>query len=102
MTVTGIGNYDGTVSTTFNIFKADVTLTAPTAASNLVYNGQPQTLLSSGATVDGPGDMTDVKILYSIDQQTWTEDICTGTDAKEYTVYYQGGRRRQPQRHRGS
>ena len=88
VTVTGIGNYDGTVSTTFNIFKADVTLTAPTAASNLVYNGQPQTLLSSGATVDGPGDMTDVKILYSIDQQTWTEDICTGTDAKEYTVYY--------------
>lgn len=88
VTVTGIGNYDGTASTTFNIFKADVTLTAPTAASNLVYNGQPQTLLSSGATVDGPGDMTDVKILYSIDQQTWTEDICTGTDAKEYTVYY--------------
>ena len=89
VTITGTGdNYAGTTTVTFNILKANVTLTPPTVAENLVYNAQAQALLNSDAAVEGVGDMTDVKILYSLDQETWAEDISTGTDATDYTVYY--------------
>ena len=89
VTITGTGdNYAGTTTVTFNILKANVTLTPPTVAENLVYNAQAQALLNSDGAVDGVGDMTDVKILYSLDQETWAEDISTGTDATDYTVYY--------------
>lgn len=89
-TITGMGNYSGTKSKTFTINKANVTLTAPTAITGLVYNGQTQTLLNAGS-VSGAGDMSDVKIKYTLtpdNEDSWSETISTGTNAGPYTVYY--------------
>ena len=81
VTATGIGNYTGTQTKEFSITKADMTITAPAAISGLVYTTQPQALATAG-TVEG-GEM-----MYSLDNQTWAKTVPTGTDAKEYTVYY--------------
>lgn len=89
-TITGMGNYSGTKSKTYTINKANVTLTAPTAITGLVYNEQAQTLLNAGS-VSGAGDMSDVKIYYTLtpdNEDSWSETISTGTNAGPYTVYY--------------
>ena len=81
ITATGHGNYTGTQTKEFSITQADMTISAPTAISGLVYTTQPQTLANAG-TVKG-GEM-----FYSLDNQTWSKTIPTGIDAKEYTIYY--------------
>ncbi len=81
VTATGIGNYTGTQTKEFSITKADMTITAPAAISGLVYTTQPQALANAG-TVEGG------ELFYSLDNQTWAKTVPTGTDAKEYTVYY--------------
>ena len=81
ITATGLGNYTGTQTKEFSITQADMTISAPTAISGLVYTTQPQTLANAG-TVKG-GEM-----FYSLDNQTWSKTIPTGIDAKEYTIYY--------------
>ena len=81
VTATGIGNYTGTQTKEFTITKADMTITAPAAISGLVYTTQPQALANAG-TVEGG------ELFYSLDNQTWAKAVPTGTDAKEYTVYY--------------
>ena len=53
----------------------------PTAKENLVYNGEAQALIEAG-TAEG-GEMQ-----YSMDNETWSTDIPTATEAGEYTVYY--------------
>ena len=58
-----------------------VEFTAPTAKENLVYNGEAQALIEAG-TAEG-GEMQ-----YSMDNETWSTDIPTATEAGEYTVYY--------------
>ncbi len=81
VTATGIGNYTGTQTKEFSITKADMTISAPAAISGLVYTTQPQALANAG-TVEGG------ELFYSLDNQTWAKTVPTGTDAKEYTVYY--------------
>ena len=81
VTATGIGNYTGTQTKEFSITKADMTITAPAAKEGLVYTTQPQALANAG-TVEGG------ELFYSLDNQTWAKTVPTGTDAKEYTVYY--------------
>ena len=81
VTATGIGNYSGTKTATYAIIKADITPTAPTAQTGLVYTTQPQALIAAGQAEGG-------EMQYSLDNETWSTNIPTGTEAKEYTVYY--------------
>ncbi|MBE6321602.1 MAG: hypothetical protein E7073_01075 [Bacteroidales bacterium] len=79
-TITGIGNYSGTVEKTFVIGKATPVVTAPTA-NTLTYNGNEQELVTAGTTDFGT-------VLYSLDGTNYSADIPTATDAGTYTVYY--------------
>ncbi|MBQ7279958.1 MAG: hypothetical protein IJR13_04440, partial [Bacteroidales bacterium] len=82
MTVTFKGDYAslGSVEKEFNIVKATPTVTAPTA-NTLSYNGNEQELVAAGSTDFGT-------VLYSLDGETYSEEIPKGTDAGTYTVYY--------------
>ena len=75
------GNYNVSGSTTFKIVDADTEFTAPTAKTDLVYNGEAQELVTAGSTKDGT-------LRYSTDGTNYSISIPTGTDAKTYTVYY--------------
>ena len=71
----------GTV--TIKVNKATPTFTAPTAQENLTYTGQEQALITAGSVTSG-GTMQ-----YSLTKDgTYSQDIPTGTDAGEYTVWY--------------
>lgn len=75
-------DYSGTASKTFNIVKADITMTtAPAAVADLVYSGNPQTLITAGVASFGT-------VLYSLDGETYAEALPKGTAAGAYTVYY--------------
>lgn len=63
-------------------FPAASVTAAPTAKTDLKYNGGAQALLSSVATASGG------TVQYSLDNSSWSEAIPMGTDAKTYTVYY--------------
>ena len=78
---TGKGNYSGTKETTFTIAKADVSVTAPTAKTGLVFNGTAQALAEAGTAVGG-------QMLYSTDGTNYSETVPAKTDAGNYTVYY--------------
>lgn len=67
--------------TTFSIQKGNPEIPTPPKARDLTFNGQPQQLIDPGVTTGG-------KLLYSLDQQTWSETPPTGTAAGEYKVYY--------------
>ena len=75
VTVTGKGNYSGTKTATFTIKTADITPTAPTAKTGLVFNALPQTLISAGSAQGG-------------EMQYYSTSLPSGFEAKEYTVYY--------------
>ena len=79
-TITGKGNYGGTIVKTFAINKATPTVTAPTA-NTLTYNGGEQELVTAGSTNFG-------KVLYSLDGETYSEEVPKGTSAGDYTVFY--------------
>ncbi len=82
VTVTGTGDYSGEATATFTIAKADITMTtAPAAASDLVYSGEAQTLITAGVASFGT-------VLYSLDGETYAEALPQGTAAGAYTVYY--------------
>ena len=81
VTATGIGNYSGTKTATFTIKTADITPTAPTAMTNLVFNALPQTLIAAGSAQGG-------EMQYSLDGMNYSTSLPSGFDAKEYTVYY--------------
>lgn len=59
-----------------------VITTAPSAKTDLVYNGEEQELITAGTT--NFGDF----LSYSLDGVTYNADIPTATDAGTYTVYY--------------
>ena len=81
-TITGKGNYRGTISNvTWSIGKATPTVTPPTAKTGLVYTGTAQALIAAGSTDYGT-------LLYSLDNTNYSEDIPTGTNAGSYNVYY--------------
>ena len=75
------GNYKGSASVTFTIQEAAVALTDPTAKTGLVYNAEAQELVTAGEAEGG-------EMQYSLDGETYSTTLPTGTDAKEYTVYY--------------
>ena len=67
---------------TLTVTEAAPTFTAPKAATNLVYNGAAQALVSAGETGDGT-------LMYSNSQDgTYSADIPTGTGAGTYQVWY--------------
>ena len=76
-------NYEITfVSGVLSVNKADATITnTPNAINDLVYSGEEQTLITEGKAEGG-------KIVYSLDGNTFTENVPTATNAGEYTVYY--------------
>ncbi|MBP1534303.1 MAG: InlB B-repeat-containing protein, partial [Ruminococcus sp.] len=82
VTVTFKGDYAslGSVEKEFNIVRATPTVTAPTA-NTLTYNGGEQELVTAGSTNFG-------NVLYSLDGETYSENIPKGKDAGTYTVYY--------------
>lgn len=75
------GNYIVNGSTTFQIISADLGITPPTPKENLVYNGKDQALIEPGKAEGGTME-------YSLDRATYTTEIPTGKEAKEYKVYY--------------
>ena len=60
--------------------KADPTYTAPTNRA-LTYNTSAQNLLNVGSTSDG-------SFVYSLDNNTWVDNIPTSANAGSYNVYY--------------
>ena len=86
-TIVGIGLYSGQVEKTFTINKADITPTAPTAMTQLTFNGQAQTLISAGS-ITGPGNMEACEMQYSLDGQTYAKELPTAVNAGSYTVFY--------------
>ena len=60
------------------IAKANPTYTAPTNKSDLVYNGSNQALVNAGSS----------NVLYSLDGESYSEDVPTAKNAGEYVVYY--------------
>jgi len=55
--------------------------TAPTAISNLVYNGSPINLVTPGFAIGGT-------IMYKLDDGEYSTTIPSATNAGNYTVYY--------------
>ena len=67
---------------TLTVTKTAPAFTAPKAATNLVYNGAAQALVSAGETGDGT-------LMYSNSQDgPYSADIPTGTGAGSYKVWY--------------
>ena len=61
--------------------KTTATVTAPTAKTGLVYNGEALDLINAGSAEGG-------EIQYSLDGTTYATAIPTGLNAGTYTVYY--------------
>ncbi|WP_024856233.1 dockerin type I repeat-containing protein [Ruminococcus albus] len=77
------GEFDGGTgnnSFTVTIDKAVPEVTAPTA-NELTYNGEAQELVTAGSSTFG-------KLSYSLDGETYSEEIPTATAAGKYTVWY--------------
>ena len=82
ITITGVGDYTGSILKTFEILRAEPTMVkAPTAVENLVFNGNEQELVTAGSTDFGT-------VLYSLDGTNYSEKVPKGTNAGKYTVYY--------------
>ena len=76
-------NWDSVETETVNvkISKAIPKVTAPVAKENLVYTGLNYELVIGGSTMFG-------KLVYSLDDLNYSENVPTATDAETYTVYY--------------
>ena len=68
-------------SAEFVIKKVASKVTAAPAANTLTYTGSAQALVSAGEADGGT-------LVYSLDGADFSEEIPTGTDAGDYTVYY--------------
>lgn len=81
--LTGDSNHTDVAPTQINvtISKVTPTVTAPTAVSGLVYDSNPQTLLSAGSADFGT-------IKYSLDNSTWGTGLPEATNAGTYIAYY--------------
>ena len=75
------GNYIVSGSTTFEIDKADASVTAAPAANDLTYTGAAQELVTAGTAEGGV-------MQYSLDGVTFTDAIPTAADAQTCTVWY--------------
>ena len=76
-------NHTGAADGSFKVViaKAAATVTAPTAKTELVYNGNAQALVSAG-------DVSDATLEYKLGDGEWGADVPAATNAGEYTVYY--------------
>lgn len=79
----GDNNHNDVASTTINVSIAKVTPTvvAPTAKTGLVYTGSAQQLVDAGSTDWGT-------LQYSLDDETYSTGVPSGTNAGDYTVFY--------------
>ena len=75
------GNYVINGSVQFPIVAADAGYVPPTPKQGLIYNTAAQELVDAGSATGGT-------MQYSLDGKTYSTTIPTGTDAKEYTIYY--------------
>ena len=81
-TVTGMGNYTGSVVKTFSITAVAATVKKAPEALNPTYTASAQDLVAAGETDNG-------KVVYSLTADgTFTETIPQATEAGSYTVYY--------------
>ncbi len=67
---------------TVNITKANSTVVAPTAKTNLTYTGEALELL------DNKGSATGGELQYKVDEGTYSTDEPKATTAGQHTVYY--------------
>ena len=74
-------NESASGSVSCSIGKVTPTVTAPTAKSGLVYSGSEQALVNAGSTNWGT-------LKYSLDNNTYSTSIPSGTNATSYTIYY--------------
>ena len=81
--VTVDNNHTGATEGSFKVViaKAAASVTAPTAKTGLVYNGNAQALVSAG-------DVSDATLEYKLSDGEWGADVPAATNAGEYTVYY--------------
>ena len=81
--VTADTNHNDVAATSISVTigKASATVTAPTAMTGLVYTGSPQVLINAGNVTNGV-------MLYSLDNNTYSTTIPTGTNAGNYGVWY--------------
>ena len=83
MTITGMGDYPGSVSKTYEISKATPTMIkAPAAVENLVYSGKAQTLIVAGEAENG------VMVYKLKGADKYSETLPTATEAGDYIVYF--------------
>ena len=81
VTVTGIGNYQDMVQTTFVITPVAAVVTVVPQPQTMVYSGAAQQLVAAGEAVGGT-------LMYSLDGTTYQAAIPTGVAAGSYTIYY--------------
>ena len=91
VTITGIGNYSGTTTTTYQITKRDVTLTSGSASR--VYN--KEALTNGEVTVSGDGFAKDEGATYTVtgsqtkvgeSKNTFTYELKSNTTASNYNI----------------
>ena len=70
-----------TQAVTLKVEKKAGNVTPPIAKDNLVYTGDERVLIAAGSSTSGT-------IEYSLDNQNYSTELPTGTDAKSYTVWY--------------
>ena len=81
VTVTGMGNYQGSVQKDFTIGRGLPVITLAPQPLALDYTGESQTLIAAGEAAGGT-------LVYSLDGELFTTELPVGTDAGVYTVYY--------------
>ena len=79
--IVGRSTWIETVSRTFTITKAPSEVTEDPKALNLIYEGEPQALVSAG-------DCTGGTLLYSMDGKNYLPELPKATVVGSYTVYY--------------
>ena len=91
VTITGIGNYEGTVDTSYEITKRNVTLTS--ASDSKVYDKTP--LTNHNVTVGGDGFVKEEGATYNVtgsqtekgtSKNTFTYGLKSNTKASNYTI----------------
>ena len=81
VTVTGMGNYQGSVQKDFTIGRGLPVITLAPQPLALDYTGESQTLIEAGEAAGGT-------LVYSLDGELFTTELPVGTDAGVYTVCY--------------
>lgn len=79
--IVGRSTWIETVSRTYTITKAPSVVTEDPKALNLIYDGEPQALVSAG-------DCTGGTLLYSLDGKNYLPELPKATVVGSYTVYY--------------